>query len=267
MATVTGRIGEIKQPRGGYLKPSSFSEIRFDDGQNLSEENIGANTIGMAVEYLTRFMMGESVENAFAVSIEGYCVWSTSPLKKNSRKMKPFLMENLLPEIQGLDDKSILAACRAVTYDVWCRNPGEAIWANGADKMNPDAATINNIRVMVNRSMEFWKHYGPIVKTGFQFEPSGYSQTVTDGEGDFLTHDTMWDFKVSKSKPKTIHTLQLLMYWIMGQHSGQEEYRSISKLGFFNPRLNSAFILDVASIPKETIKAVEDEVICYSAKL
>lgn len=27
MSSVTGRISEIKQPRGGYIKPSQFEEI------------------------------------------------------------------------------------------------------------------------------------------------------------------------------------------------------------------------------------------------
>ena len=31
MSSVTGRIGEIKQPRGGYIKPSQFEEITFND--------------------------------------------------------------------------------------------------------------------------------------------------------------------------------------------------------------------------------------------
>ena len=31
MASVTGRIKEIKQPRGGFLKPSEFDEIVFGD--------------------------------------------------------------------------------------------------------------------------------------------------------------------------------------------------------------------------------------------
>ena len=53
------------------------------------------------------------------------------------------------------------------------------------------------------------------------------------------------------------------MYWIMGQHSGRDEFKNISKLGVFNPRLNTIYTLDIANVPKEIIEVVEKEVICY----
>mgnify|MGYP004498912689 FL=1 len=73
----------------------------------------------------------------------------------------------------------------------------------------------------------------------------------------------MWDFKVSKSVPTSKHTLQLLMYWVMGQHSGQEVFKNISKLGIFNLRLNKVYIYDTSNISKDIISIVEKEIICY----
>ncbi len=32
MASVTQRISEIKQPRGGFIKPSAFEKIEYNDG-------------------------------------------------------------------------------------------------------------------------------------------------------------------------------------------------------------------------------------------
>lgn len=43
MASVTARVREVKQPRGGYIKPSQFEEISFNDGKVLGEENVHAN--------------------------------------------------------------------------------------------------------------------------------------------------------------------------------------------------------------------------------
>lgn len=66
MSSVTSRISEIKQPRGGYIKPSQFEVHSLDDGLTLSEnENVHASVIGMAVDYLTRFAMGTKVIDAF----------------------------------------------------------------------------------------------------------------------------------------------------------------------------------------------------------
>ena len=61
--------------------------------------------------------------------------------------------------------------------------------AKGADDINPDAETIQNIKIMVQRSVKFWEDYGPIVKDGFTFEPNGYTETVNSGDGDYLTAD------------------------------------------------------------------------------
>ena len=111
--------------------------------------------------------------------------------------------------------------------------------------------------------VKFFQEYGPVVCDGFTFEGGGYTDTVDTGDGDFLTEDTLWDFKVSKSKPTNKHTLQLLMYWIMGQHTLREEFRRISKLGIFNPRLNTVYLYDLSNISLDVVKEVEREVICY----
>lgn len=260
MSSVTRRIAEIKQPRGGYIKPSQFEIYKLDDGLVLSEnENVHASIIGMAVDYLTRFEMGTNVIDAFCISCKGAVIAEQIFQQKGTLKK----VEKLLSGIKGIDNKSIVNACKIVTYDVWLRNPMGAIMARGADETNPNTDTVNNIKVMVERSVSFWNKYGPIIKDGFTFEPNGYTNTVDSGDGDYLTADTLWDFKVIKSKPTNKHTLQLLMYWIMGQHSGQEIFKNIQRLGIFNPRLNAIYFLDIKTISKEIIAEVERDIICY----
>lgn len=266
MSSVTGRIREITQPKGGYINPSQFEEITFDDQKKLGTDNIHAALIGMAVDYLTRFMTGGCAKDAFEISILGYkqrkillgrrVVW-------NDKKQK-IDIRTLIKQIRGLDDSSIVAACKACSYDVWYRNPISAMRSKGGKTdITPNNETINNIRIMVQRSMAFWEKFGPITVSGFTFEKRGYTKTVNAGDGDYLTADTLWDFKVIKSKPTSKHTLQLLMYWIMGQHSGKKEFKNITKLGIFNPRLNKVYLLSVNDIQHEVIRAVENDVICY----
>lgn len=71
--SVTQRVDQIKQPRGGYLKSKDFDEIILGPGiEELNkEENIEPNLVGTAVEYLTHFMTGVSPDNAFYISIIG----------------------------------------------------------------------------------------------------------------------------------------------------------------------------------------------------
>lgn len=276
--SVTGRIKEIKQPRGGYIKLSEFEAIELDDGITLSEEeNIHGSIIGIVVDYMTRFAMGTDKKEAFKISLTG------AALREQLTKDKALdIAAKLLKGIKGLDDNSIVNACKLATFDVWYRNTMGAMLAKGYEETNPDKDTVKNIQTLIQRSITFFKTYGAITKDGFTFEPvkpnekayekmittgkgtyGGYTGTVCNGDGDFLTADTLWDFKVSKAKPTSKHTLQLLMYWIMGQHSGQECYKSISRLGIFNPRLNVVYLLDMPKVSADTIKAVEDEVICY----
>ena len=77
------------------------------------------------------------------------------------------------------------------------------------------------------------------------------------------TKDTLWDFQVSKRKPTSKKALQVLMYWIMGQHSGKKEFKKKTKIGIFNPRLNVAYIIETKKIPIEIINIVENDIICY----
>ena len=253
MASVTQRIGQVRQPYGGYIKPSEFRKIQFDDNNSLNpEENIHASLIGLSVDYMTRFMQSRDVVKAFEIS----CLGAVTARKQN-------IAEDLLRTVHGLDDASITSACKLASFDVWYRNPLDALLSAGCEYINPDSGTIENIRVMVMRSLEFFSRYGPVTADGFTFEPYGYTETVNAGDGDFLTKDTLWDFKTLRSKLTSKHTLQLLMYWIMGKHSGQKIFRDITRLGVFNPRMNAMFLLETEKIPQNTVREVEDKVICY----
>lgn len=253
MASVTQRINEIHQPYGGYLKPRNFQKRILNDQVTLfPEENIHASIIGLAVDYLTRFMMGDAVNEAFFISLAG------AARIGESRKAN-----KLAKNIKGLDENSIKCACKLAGYDV-CVRAG----INGykpVDKINPDTNTIFNIRTMVERSIYFWKQYGPIVKSGFTLE-GGYTDLVSAGDGDYITNDTLWDFKVSKAGPQTKHTLQLLMYYIMGLHSIHPEFQTITRLGIYNPRLNIVYTYNIADIDQSIIDQVSENVIGYSSK-
>jgi hypothetical protein len=250
MVSVTNRIKEIKQPRGGYIKPKDFTITDLEDTNILSEnENIHSTLVGIAVDYLTRFLNGSPLEEVFRVSLRGA-----------SRVNEDVLTDALLLDIQGTDDTSIISVCKMVGFDVAYRKG--ANWYKPVEDINPNEETISNIRIMVNRGLKFFETYGPIVKDGFTFE-AGYTSTINSGDGDFLTEKTIWDFKVSKSAPTNKHTLQLLIYYLMGIHSIHSEFEQIENLGIFNPRLNKVYILPIGAISNEIINDVNTSVIGY----
>lgn len=249
--SVTQRIKRVKQPRGGYINPKALMTISLGGGKDdlNPEENVHANLVGISVDYMTRFMSGVPAEDAFEISLMGA---SCIKEEKNAKK----LMEG----IKGLDDDSITYAVKLSGFDV-CFRAGIALY-KPVEEINPDEPTIGNIRTMVERSLHFFDEYGPNVLDGFTFK-GGYTDTVNTGDGDFMTADTLWDFKVSKMPVKKEHTLQLLMYWRMGLHSIHPEFQNIKYLGIYNPRMNEIYRIATDSIPKDVIMEVEREVIGY----
>ena len=129
-------------------------------------------------------------------------------------------------------------------------------------EITPDTNTITNIITMIKRTLSFWEQYGPIIKDGFTFE-GGYTSIISAGDGDYLTKDTLWDLKVLKEEIKPKYTLQLLIYLIMGQHSVHKEFKNITQLGIYNPRLNKVYIIKLDAISQSIIDTVSRDVIGY----
>lgn len=269
MSSVTVRIKEIKKediirPRGGYVPLSDFDITEKDDGNILQSENISPSLVGTVVDYMTRYMVCGSKEEAFFISIMGY-------KRKIMLKGKMAVLEDfenktdamsLCKNIRNLTDKSIISACRLATYDIWVRNPMVAM-ARDIPFVEPDMQTIQNIRTMVERSLAFFEEYGKITANGFNFETDGYTDLVTSGDGDFLTKDTLWDFKVSKSKPSSDDILQIIMYYYMGKHSKKSIFDDIQYIGIFNPRLNTVYRFKMDNIFPKFKKIIETKIIGY----
>jgi hypothetical protein len=250
MASVTQRIRQIKQPRGGYLKPGDFIQTQLQGSSELNEkENIHASLVGSAVDYLTRFMLKTPVEDAFKTTLIGGAL-----IQKKATAI------HLVTNIRGLDSDSISSACKLVGFDVVYRgHPG---LYKPIEKIIPDEDTIYNIKVLVKRNLAFFEEYGPVIKQGFTFEKA-YTNLITAGEGDFLTKDTVWDFKTSKQEPTNKDTLQLLIYFLMGKQSIHKEFDTVGKLGIFNPRLNKLYQMSVSNISEEILEEVKRDVIGY----
>lgn len=107
MVSVTQRIKQIKQPRGGYLPVKTFTVTTLDDGQDLNpEESIASSLVGTAVDYLSRFMDGTAVEEAFEISLIG-----TRAMRMEAKAI------GLLADVKGLDDLSITRACQLAGFD------------------------------------------------------------------------------------------------------------------------------------------------------
>lgn len=250
MFSVTNRIKAITQPRGGYLSPRKLQVLEFTDRRQIAPVTSKYKAIqGMAVDYLTRFLIGMPKEEAFRISLLGA-----------KAVFQPHKAMLLLSQIRGTDKTSIVNACKLTGYDVAHRvSPRKFIQV---DKIQPPDSVIRNIRTYVARTVKFLNSNGPVVLTGATF-PGGYTEIVTSGDCDYVTSDTLWDLKTSDSPPSSKDTLQLLMYYILGLHSIHPEFRSIHSIGIFNPILNCAYTIPLSQIPDKVFQRVSREVLGY----
>ena len=262
--TVTQCTKYLRQPNRGYIPITLFEKKSFDDNKTLCiNENISKSIVGLCVDYLTRYMVDKNKEKAFEISLRGL-----SLMPEVVRREIGFYesAEEVLRDINGLDETSIKRACLLCCFDQ-CYRVGISYY-NGfnINMALPDENTINNIRIMVERACSFINSYGSIKEYGYTFD-GGYSNKILKGDGDFLTEDTIWDMKVSTKPINIIWTLQIILYWILGKHSKQDCFKTINKIGIFNPRENVLYIAKISDVPTETIKDIEDDVIGYERSI
>ena len=253
--TVTQRIRAIQQPTEGYIPVSAMCVKRYKDNFSLNgKENIPASNVGLTVDYLTRFRVTGSVEEAFDISILGAKI-----LFHNYGMRKEFM--HCLELLESVKTGDISAAVQLTTYD--------DVYRAGIielPKLSPDAATIKNIEIMVNRGVNFLKHSSSEIKTGMTFE-GGYTDIVVNGDCDYLTDNSLIDFKVLRGNVTKNHTLQILMYHLMGLHSiHSSEFQKVKWLTLFNPRKNIVYYINVMRISEAIMKEVSRDVIGYSDK-
>lgn len=225
----------IKQPVGGYLSPHKFEKVELDndDYGALPLENVKPMFVGTTVEKLTAAVARNVIPADVAF---GY--------RAKSVPVTRFV---------SLSDSSIR----------------DAFHGYGCSCIDIDDDCVQHIRIMVKRSLQFLDKYAPNAIHGFRFRLGLDKQShdkhfafLRDGdEIDFLTKDTIWDFKVTSDEPKTTHTLQLLMYWRMGLYTHPAEFKSIKYIGIFNPRKNIVYRYHVDDIPLDVIDEVEKNVI------
>lgn len=297
MVSVTQRITqynkEVGQPHGGLVKPSLFVSTAIPDGRgsiDAQAENIHAGTVGTAVDYLARLArvlvapdeLSAKLRSVFSISLRGaeridnafgqIGVTHAAEAALATFRTAP-ASEDMVTIV--MNEVTVAPACQLASYDVGLRaDPGMWNPENGLTGRAPDTATASNVLAMVDRTRWFAETFGPIMADGFVFvdmlahlrgERGGYTDLVDSGDGDFLTEDTLWDFKVSVAKPSKDHTLQVLMYYLMGKESGLAQFDGLTHVGIFNPRLGIAYRLGVDDISADIIETARRDVIGYES--
>lgn len=279
MGSVSSVARYTKRP-SRFLTLSDFDVELFDDSRAVFDENKEvffvpelysyyydgfpdelpntASTIGLVVDYMSRFLKTGDKELAFEIPIRG---------SKGLGVLSQVVASYLLDRITGLNEESIIYASKLVQCDAICR----ASYQSCLDRENimknldvamPNEAMVNNTLVFIERTLEFYDKLGDI-SFGFTM-PDAYTDIIQAGDGDFMTIDTVFDLKTSKRKPLPAQCLQVLIYYLMGRRSSNDDFKTITKIGFFNPRLNAAYTLKVDQIDPKILNEIDRDVIGYT---
>lgn len=256
MIWLTDKIKGIRQDTYGFINPNCFfkqkviNKTKDKTLHRISKENVAPSLIGLVVDSLTRFLITKNKKEVFSYSILGSKICAL--MFKNDIYIST--AQQLLDEINGLDDNSIISACNLLVYYDYFRDGEEC----SPIEIKPNKETIHNIKVMVQRNLSFFEVFETKeIKTDLTFE----SDFVLKGsliDGYYMTNDTLWDFKLSVHKFNKFDTWQLAIFWMLGIRSVEKQnYLKIKNLGFFNPRLNTKYILSIDEIDLSTFTRME----------
>lgn len=222
-----------------------------DDGLS-SKENVTGSVIGTCVDSLTRFMSLED-RSGFERGLSGSkAIDRALGIEEHYNKA----VESLY-KINGLDDESIINACKLAYYEGYGWMTYKDLYSQ-ARIINPysivikepDPNTISNIRKLVNRNLQYLK--GRHV-TEFGFGSGGVNSkgVLIHGDGDALLDDCILDFKCLRGNIDNSHLRQLLIY-LWGLPGEKKD--KITKLHIYNARKNKLTYILLKDIPKDYLE-------------
>ena len=266
------------QPRGGFIDPHDMESkpISNDYPENYIKDmldvttsmgNFTAQSLGLVFDYLLRIeiaiMSGEKISRAvigaFPVACRGAMMvdkWDDA-----QRLLKNIAL--LYAKRDNIDDNLLEIAQNAselVVYDAVFR----------AGYYNPDHKPpklnehdFNTLSIMLGSTEEYLtRENDHIISLGFGFTAEG-AKNVAPSDGDILTETSLIDLKCSIKKPTSKHTLQLLLYYILGMHENKEIFGKLQYLKILNPRLGAVYSYEIAKVDKETLKHIEKDIMGY----
>lgn len=238
--SISEYIDHINKSGCGYVPSSTFRFRSLGKGidELNPEENVSPNLISSAVDCMTHFMSGSPAMLAF-----GNKPFVARHIGGKSLEFKA--VDLIKTGITGLDDQSIINAVKLSGFDPRFLVDTESY--QPIEEINPDEATIQNVRTMVERSLHVFEIYGPKFLDRFDIT-GGYTDTAKYGVIDFMTPDTIWDFEVSKTRPTQGDWLRLLMNWRKALRLPCAWlFQDVNYLGIYNPRLDEVYWIRVCS--------------------
>ena len=247
MVDIIERIASIERP-GVYVTLDSLKMRQFDDHITLKKGNINPRIVDRVTDRMARYLRGMGDRTDVFLS-------ATMGAMSADRLDECI---SYLVGVKDSSDTSILNAMKVISFE-----GGNPPSRSELDDVRPDADTCGNIRVMIRRARDLLDLYGPIIMVDFQFL-GGYTSTITKGQGDILTRDSIMTIDVSDSPPDERDVLSLIVQYLMGERSVSNAFDGIERIMVLNPRLNRIYYTYMSEIGHDVLERIGEEVIGYN---
>ncbi|MDO4220188.1 MAG: hypothetical protein Q4D22_03095 [Candidatus Saccharibacteria bacterium] len=262
------------QSRGGFIHPKDMAESSFDEDKfslytyaqlvETSYIGIPPSSLGTLFDYLLRTEMYissgvetmDAIMNSFFTSVKG-------ATRVNEFDKVRDLMINLYDCYNRKKEnyrKIVSLAVQLVRYDTAFRSgyfdPNEKPY-----KVAEEEASI--IDYMLKATQIYLMTHEKITRLGVSFNAIG-AKNCAPSDADLLGEDALIDIKLIRKEPTSQHTLQLLLYYIMGLHEYHDEFVGVKYLKVLNPRKGKIYSYDIAKIDIDTLKHVEKNIMGYN---
>lgn len=285
MFSVTDRIRQVEQPRGGYLPISKFKEKTL--GGEVIQCTIQPIMVGKIIDSMLHIVLQKPLEDIFRNSLNGYATrvdWFAHQFSSSGYTKKEDEVDSIIAEDtkQGINVMAIIKQVEEYykhnkfydvlncvymlhQYDIWVESFGYVSHISSLKSSKPKRLIQDDAEKlfeMYKRTIDYIISVtnGYLV-TDYKFYPNGYTDLVKYGVGDFICNYTMFDLKCTKNKPNNYNTLQLLMYYCMGLNSDNKLYKYIKKIGMYSPICNKVWTLPVSEISEELIQTINNNVL------
>lgn len=233
-------------------------EHHFGDDINLKNTPL----ISITINYLTRYFLLKENNDSKLSEIECKEKAFLIPKKGSEISNKKSEFDDLLKRINikndQIDDETIINAMQISNFSFfyWLDN----FKYEQIKEANPDNETINNIRIMVQRSVDFFKN-NDFYECSILFDEAlSKTKCLTKADADFMSKKTLWKFSTQKEMKKNKDLIKLLIYYVLSKKTPNWEksiYKDLDSIGIFNPRLNISIFWKIDDINKELIKKID----------
>lgn len=261
------------QPHGGFIPPKDMTVEPLDDEVSNNYEylvemsckmgSLRPQSLGLVFDYLLRTEMAliagenasDAILNTFKVSFMGA---SLANKMDDARKLALKLFD--LYQKKKRDRKKIAqVASELVVYDAVFR---AGYYNPDAEKPKVNDGDKNALDLMLGATECYLLEKEQLTSLGFGFTAIG-AENVAPSDGDLLTKDSVIDIKCSVNEPTSKHTLQLLLYYILGLHEQPDAFKPLKYVKILNPRLGRIYSYEIAKVDVESLKHIESEIMGY----